>query len=477
MAKIFISYSRASKDVIEEMIQDLTDDGQETWFDQHLTGGQRWWDNILSEIRECEVFVAALTPDFLESKACQREMKYAKDLLRTLLPIRLSDKVLPEPAVVDEPVALPNPPVIDQPAAPPAPRLAGQLVTLTEPSVVDQTLAPPDHEAPLGLTGNGGEPAKWKPQAQEPKPISATSVLFGGGLALAVALLGIFFYLDSAKKSEQSLYQSSSPDLQAADQSHLKTQPAEPSPSNVRSPEPSPPNVSSAEPSSLNLNSADSGANQAVIGNPNGKITLVEFFDYNCGYCKRALTDLARLMKHNPDLRVVLRDFPILSPGSVDAARVANAFLRQFQGEKFWEFHQKLLGSHGRVGKAEALADAKFLGADMDKLANDAAAPGITAGIEESDKLAKSLQVTGTPSYVIGDDVVVGAGGLRRIAVQGRQYKKVWQSDLFVTPALAHSCGRGPRRQERESWDFKPQFWRPGIYLIELDSYTQVFLV
>jgi hypothetical protein len=96
MAKIFISYSRASKGVIEEMIQDLTDDGQETWFDQHLTGGQRWWDNILSEIRECDVFVAALTPDFLESKACQREMKYAKDLLRTLLPIRLSDKVLPD---------------------------------------------------------------------------------------------------------------------------------------------------------------------------------------------------------------------------------------------------------------------------------------------------------------------------------------------------------------------------------------------
>src|SRR3984893_1586268 len=86
-----------------------------------------------------------------------------------------------------------------------------------------------------------------------------------------------------------------------------------------------------------------SGANQAVIGNLEGKITLIEFFDYNCGYCKRALSDLARLMKDNPELRVVLRDFPILSPGSVEAAKIANAFLRQFQGEKFWEFHQKLL--------------------------------------------------------------------------------------------------------------------------------------
>jgi protein-disulfide isomerase len=149
-----------------------------------------------------------------------------------------------------------------------------------------------------------------------------------------------------------------------------------------------------------------SGANQAVIGNPNGKITLVEFFDYNCGYCKRALGDLARLMKQNPDLRVLLRDLPILSPGSAEAAKVANAVRLQFQGEKFWQFHQKLLGS------------------DMDRLAKDATAPGVTAGIEESDKLAKSLQVTGTPSYVIGGDVVVGAVGYDELEAKVENIKK-----------------------------------------------------
>jgi protein-disulfide isomerase len=167
-----------------------------------------------------------------------------------------------------------------------------------------------------------------------------------------------------------------------------------------------------------------SAANQAVIGNPEGKITLIEFFDYNCGYCKRALSDLARLMKDNPGLRVVLRDFPILSPGSVEAAKIANAFLRQFQGEKFWEFHQKLLGSRGPVGKADALAIAKDLGADMDKLAKDAAAPGITSGIAESGKLAKSLQVTGTPTYVIGEDVVVGAVGYDELEAKVANIKK-----------------------------------------------------
>lgn len=167
-----------------------------------------------------------------------------------------------------------------------------------------------------------------------------------------------------------------------------------------------------------------SGANQAVIGNLEGKITLIEFFDYNCGYCKRALSDLARLMKDNPDLRVVLRDLPILSPGSVEAAKIANAFLRQFRGEKFWEFHQKLLGSRGPVGKAEALAVAKDLGADMDKLAKDAAAPGITSGIDESEKLAKSLQVTGTPTYVVGEDVVVGAVGYDELEAKVANIKK-----------------------------------------------------
>ena len=162
---------------------------------------------------------------------------------------------------------------------------------------------------------------------------------------------------------------------------------------------------------------ADSGnglfnpAAQAVVGNPSSKITLVEFFDYNCGYCKRALGDLVRLVKENPDLRIVLRDFPILSADSVEAAKVANAFLRQNKGEKFWEFHQKLLGTRGHAGKAEALAVAKEFGADMDKLEKDTADPGVAAGIEESEKFAKALQVNGTPTFVIGDEVVVGAVG------------------------------------------------------------------
>jgi protein-disulfide isomerase len=152
-------------------------------------------------------------------------------------------------------------------------------------------------------------------------------------------------------------------------------------------------------------------ANQAVIGNPNGAITLVEFFDYNCGYCKRALGDLARLMKDNPDLRVVLRDLPILTPDSGEAAKIANAATNQFKGAKFWEFHQKLLGSRGPVGRSDAIAAARDLGADVDKLTRDADQPPVKAAIDQSKSLAAKLLIEGTPGYVVGDEVVIGAVG------------------------------------------------------------------
>ena len=148
-----------------------------------------------------------------------------------------------------------------------------------------------------------------------------------------------------------------------------------------------------------------------VVGNPNGKVTLVEFFDYNCGYCKRALDDMAKLMKSDPDVRVVLKDFPVLGPGSVEAAQVAGAVRAQLRGDKFWAFHYKLLGSHGPIGKAQALAAAKESGVDMDQLAKDMAKPEIKAGIQQNMQLADALSLTGTPSFVVGNDVVVGAVG------------------------------------------------------------------
>ena len=161
-----------------------------------------------------------------------------------------------------------------------------------------------------------------------------------------------------------------------------------------------------------------SGPDGFAVGNPDGKVTMVEFFDYNCGYCRRSLGDLGKLIKDNPDLRIVLRDFPILSPASVEAAIVAGAAHRQFAGEKFWDFHKALLGSHGAVGKEQALAVAKDMGADMDKLAKDAADPKIRAAIQGSDSMAKELNLNGTPTFVIGDNVEIGAVGYDQLQAE-----------------------------------------------------------
>jgi protein-disulfide isomerase len=152
---------------------------------------------------------------------------------------------------------------------------------------------------------------------------------------------------------------------------------------------------------------------QVVLGNPQGDVTFVEFFDYNCGYCKRALTDMTTLLNNDPKLKVVLKEFPVLGPGSVDAAQVAVAVRMQDKtGKKYLEFHQKLLGGRGQVDKAKALAAAKDVGLDMARIEKDLKSDEVAKTLEESMKLAEALGLNGTPSYVIGNDVVIGAVGL-----------------------------------------------------------------
>ena len=159
-----------------------------------------------------------------------------------------------------------------------------------------------------------------------------------------------------------------------------------------------------------------SSPRQVTLGNPNGNVTFVEFFDYNCGYCKRAMDDMLTLMKQDSNLKVVLKEFPVLGPGSVEAAQVAVAVRMQDKsGKKYLEFHTKLLGARGQADKARAMAVAKDIGLDMGRLEKDLASPEIKATLQEDFKLAEALGLNGTPSYVIGSDVVVGAVGLDQL--------------------------------------------------------------
>ena len=147
-----------------------------------------------------------------------------------------------------------------------------------------------------------------------------------------------------------------------------------------------------------------------VLGNPEGDVTLVEMFDYNCGYCRQAVPDLATLIAEDPNLKVILKEFPILSQGSMEAARVAVAVAQS--GGDYWQFHQKLFTSRGQIDGAVALAAAQDLGmsrVNLELQANDAATEEI---INRSYEIARGLNVSGTPTYIIGDEIIPGAIGL-----------------------------------------------------------------
>jgi protein-disulfide isomerase len=157
-------------------------------------------------------------------------------------------------------------------------------------------------------------------------------------------------------------------------------------------------------------------ARQVTLGNPQGDVTMVEFFDYNCGYCKRALDDMMALIKSDPKLRVVLKEMPVLSQGSLEAAQVGAALTMQDKsGKRYLDFHQKLLTGRGQADKARALAVAKEVGADMPRLEKDMASAEIKLALEESMKLAEAFGIQGTPSYVVGNEVLVGAVGLKEL--------------------------------------------------------------
>jgi len=151
---------------------------------------------------------------------------------------------------------------------------------------------------------------------------------------------------------------------------------------------------------------------QATLGNPQGDVTLVEFFDYNCGYCKRALADKLALLKSDPKLRLVLKEFPVLGPGSIEAAQVSIAARMQDPaGKKFTQFHEKLLTGRGQADRARALAVAKEVGFDMARIESDVKSAEVRQSLEEVMRMAEALGINGTPTYVLGESIIPGAIG------------------------------------------------------------------
>jgi len=145
--------------------------------------------------------------------------------------------------------------------------------------------------------------------------------------------------------------------------------------------------------------------NAPVLGNPDGDVTVVEFFDYNCPYCRRVKPEMEALLAADPNVRVVYREWPILGDGSVFAARAALASRNQ---GKYEEFHWAMMQLKERAEEASILRTAENIGLDVAQLRSDMNGPEIEEHIQTSMRLAQSLGFSGTPSFVIGDSLAPG---------------------------------------------------------------------
>jgi protein-disulfide isomerase len=150
-----------------------------------------------------------------------------------------------------------------------------------------------------------------------------------------------------------------------------------------------------------------SSEHDLVAGNPDGSVTMTEFFDYNCGYCKRAMSDILALIKSDDDLRVVFKEWPILSEGSRFASRAALASRRQ---DKYWEFHLALMETR-KVDEASTMEVAERIGLDVEQLKADMASPEVAAVIDRNMQLAVALGIQGTPAFFIDKQFIPGAVG------------------------------------------------------------------
>ena len=143
-----------------------------------------------------------------------------------------------------------------------------------------------------------------------------------------------------------------------------------------------------------------------VGGNPTGDVTIVEFFDYNCPYCRKVVPTLIEIERSDPKLRFVYKEFPILGPGSLFAARAALASVRQGM---YVEYHKAMMQSPGSITDDRAIEIAATVGLDVDRLKRDMEDPEIQAAIERNLELAATLGINGTPTFVAGTKMLVGA--------------------------------------------------------------------
>lgn len=157
-----------------------------------------------------------------------------------------------------------------------------------------------------------------------------------------------------------------------------------------------------------------------VLGNPKGNIAVVEFLDYNCGWCKKAVDEMTKLTKADPNVRVIFKEFPIFGEDSIAAAKAAMASVRQ---NKYWDFHVALMKER-RVTKDNVYKIAEKVGLDVARLKVDMADPKIEEALKETQQVAQALGIEGTPGFIVDTRVNVGfvpADGLKEMIAEVRK--------------------------------------------------------
>ncbi|AUH64561.1 DsbA family protein [Paracoccus zhejiangensis] len=161
--------------------------------------------------------------------------------------------------------------------------------------------------------------------------------------------------------------------------------------------------------------------NAPVLGNPEGNLTLTEFFDYNCPFCRQMVGVVQQLISSDPQLRVVYREWPVFGEGSEFAARASLASLRQ---GKYWQFHAALMAMKDRAAEASVMRIARQIGLDVTKLRADMERPEIDEHITTSFQLADHMGLMGTPTFIAGDEAVFGRMSLKEaqdLVARGRK--------------------------------------------------------
>ena len=151
-----------------------------------------------------------------------------------------------------------------------------------------------------------------------------------------------------------------------------------------------------------------------VGGNQKGSVNIVEFFDYRCGYCKRALPDLIKLISSDKDIRIVFKEFPILGPKSVIASKAGlSAWI--IDKSKYQDFHKSMMQAKGMLSESRIMKLATIAGYNVIDLKKTMGTPRIDKILEKTFNLAKALDINGTPAFIIGDQVIRGAVDLKTL--------------------------------------------------------------